>query len=52
MNVLYDAFPEFNFFDDDGPELYHDASPNISGQSSYWSDQLNFMRFSIIRYMS
>ena len=35
MNDLYDAFPEFDFFDDDGAELYHDASPNVSGQSSY-----------------
>ena len=35
MNVLYDAFPEFDFFDDDGSEIYHDASPNVSGQSSY-----------------
>ena len=26
MNVLYDAFPEFDFFDDDGSELYHDTS--------------------------
>ena len=35
MNVLYDAFQEFDFFDDDEYELYHDASPNVSGQSSY-----------------
>ena len=35
INVLYDAFPEFDFFDDDGSELYHNASPNVSGQSSY-----------------
>ena len=35
MNDLYDAFPKFDFFDHDGPELYHDTSPNISGQSSY-----------------
>ena len=35
MNVLYDAFPAFDFFDFDGSELYHDASPNVSGQSSY-----------------
>ena len=36
MNVLYDAFPEFDSFDDDdGCELYHDASPSVSGQSSY-----------------
>ena len=34
MNV-YDAFPEFAFFDDDRSELYHDVSPNVSGQSSY-----------------
>ena len=33
MNV-YDAFPEFAFFDDRS-ELYHDASPSVSGQSSY-----------------
>ena len=52
MNVLYDAFPEFDFFDDDGSELYHDASTNVSGQSSYWSDQLNLLCFSIIKYMS
>ena len=35
MNVLYDAFPEFDFFDDGRSELYHDASPSVSGQSSY-----------------
>ena len=35
MNVLYDAFPDFDFFDDDGSELYHDASTSVSGQSSY-----------------
>ena len=35
MNVLYDAFPEFDSFDDDGCELYHGASPSVSGQSSY-----------------
>ena len=35
MNGLYDAFPEFDFFDDDGSKLYHDTSPNVSGQSSY-----------------
>ena len=35
MNVLYDPFPEFDFFDDDGSELYDDASPNASGQCSY-----------------
>ena len=35
MNVFYDVFPEFDFFDDDGCELYHDASPSVSGQSSY-----------------
>ena len=35
MNQLYDAFPEFKFFEDDGSELYHDASPNVTGQSSY-----------------
>ena len=47
INLLYDAFPDFRFFDDDdndddddddddGPELCHDALPNVSGQSSYW----------------
>ena len=46
INLLYDAFPDFRFFDDDdndddddddddGPELCHDALPNVSGQSSY-----------------
>ena len=35
MNQLYDAFPEFEFFEDDGSELYHDASNNVTGQSSY-----------------
>lgn len=34
INLLYDTFPDFEFFNDDGPELFHDASPNISGQSS------------------
>ena len=33
--MSYDAFPEFDCFDDDGSEIYHDASPNVSGQSSY-----------------
>ena len=34
---LYDSFPGFEFDDDDddGSELYHDASPNVTGQSSY-----------------
>ena len=27
MNFLYNAFPEFEFFEDDGSELFHDASP-------------------------
>ena len=35
INFLYDAFPEFEFFKDDGSELFHDASSNVSGQSSY-----------------
>ena len=35
MNDLYDTFPEFYFLDDDGSELFHDALPNVSGQSSY-----------------
>ena len=35
MNVLYDAIPKFDFFDDEGSALYHDASPYVSGQSSY-----------------
>lgn len=34
INLLYDTFPDFEFFNDDGLELFHDASPNISGQSS------------------
>ena len=32
---LYDAFPDFEFFEDDGSELFHDASSNVSGQSTY-----------------
>ena len=35
INDLYDAFPEFEFVDDDNSELFHDASPNVTGQSSY-----------------
>ena len=35
MNVLYDNFPEFVFFEDDEHEVFVDASPNASGQSSY-----------------
>ena len=35
MNDLYDAFPEFDIFDDDEFEVYHDASPNASVQCSY-----------------
>ena len=39
MSFLHAAFPEFEFFEDDGSELFHNASPNVSVQSSYWSDQ-------------
>ena len=35
MSFLYDAFLDFEFFGDDGRELFHDASPNVSGQSTY-----------------
>ena len=35
MNFLYDTFPEFEFFKNDGTELFHDASPNVFDQSSY-----------------
>ena len=35
MSFLYDAFPDFEFFEDDGSELFHDTSPNVSGQSTY-----------------
>ena len=35
MKFLYDAFPDFEFFEDDGSELFHDASPNVSCQSTY-----------------
>ena len=35
MNVLYDNFPDFVFFEDDEREVFVDASPNASGQSSY-----------------
>ena len=34
-NFLYDAFPEFELFEDDGSELFHDASCYASGQFSY-----------------
>ena len=34
MNFLYDAFPEFEFFEDDGSKLFRNASPNVSDQSS------------------
>ena len=34
-NFLYDAFPEFELFEDDGSELFHDASCYVSGQFSY-----------------
>ena len=40
---LYDTLPEFEFFKDDGSELFHDAWPNVSGQSSYWSDQIKIV---------
>ena len=33
------AFPELEFFEDDEFEQFHDVSSNVSGQSSYWSDQ-------------
>ena len=33
MNFLYDVFPEFEFLEDDGSELFDDAPPNVSGQS-------------------
>ena len=38
INSLYEQFPEFVFFDDDDDDdrdLFIDASPNVSGQSSY-----------------
>ena len=39
INLLYEQFPEFVFFDDDDDDddgdLFVDASPNVSGQSSY-----------------
>ena len=35
MSFLYDVFPDFEFFEDDGSELFHDASPNVSGQYTY-----------------
>ena len=35
MNVLYDNFPDFVFFEDDEHEVFVDASPNALGQSSY-----------------
>ena len=35
MNVLYDNFSDFVFFEDDEHEVFVDASPNASGQSSY-----------------
>ena len=35
INSLCEQFPEFVFFDDDHRDLFIDASPNVSGQSSY-----------------
>ena len=36
INTLYEEFPDFVFFDDDDDhEVFVDASPNVSGQSSY-----------------
>ena len=35
INSLCEQFPEFVFFDDDLCDLFIDASPNVSGQSSY-----------------
>ena len=35
MSLLNEMFPEFVFFDDDDREIFVDASPNVSGQSSY-----------------
>ena len=35
---LFEQFPEFVFFDDDECDLLVDASTNVSGQSSYWSN--------------
>lgn len=36
INILYDHFPEFVFFDDNEErDVFVDASPNVSGQSSY-----------------
>ena len=32
MNFSH-VFLEFEFFEDDGSELFHDVSPNVSGQS-------------------
>ena len=30
VDFLCDAFPEFEFLEDDGSKLSHDASPNVS----------------------
>ena len=35
MNLLYDAFPEFEFFKDDGSEL---VLVNPHTDLTYWSD--------------
>ena len=37
INTLYEEFPDFEFFDDDDDdrEVFVDASPNVSAQSSY-----------------
>ena len=35
MSFLYDAFSDFEFFEDDGSKLFHDALPNVSGQSAW-----------------
>ena len=43
INSSHEQCPEFVFFDDDDDDdddrdLFVDASPNVSGQSPYWSN--------------
>ena len=35
INLLYNTFPDFEFFDDDWLEFFYDAPLNVSGQSTY-----------------
>ena len=49
MSFLYDAFPDFEFFEDDGSELFHDVSPNVFGMNNLFeSIKVVFVFFDLV----